>query len=98
VIRLSAILRSEVVTESGERLGHAFDVRVGRRSGSAGDRADQQWRVKGIVVGRRGLRERLGFGGMGETRAQLSQKMVPWDDVVRIGDGRIVVRERAQPE
>jgi sporulation protein YlmC with PRC-barrel domain len=96
-MRLSELLRSDVVTESGERLGHAFDVRVARRAGSSPDRADQTWRVQGIVVGRRGLRERLGFGGMGSARARLSHKIVPWDDVVRIGDGEIVVREGAEP-
>jgi sporulation protein YlmC with PRC-barrel domain len=98
MIRLSEILRSEVVTESGERLGHAFDVRVRRRPGSATDRADQQWRVTGIVVGRRGLRERLGSGGLGEAGPRLSEEIVPWEDVIRIEPGRIVVREGAEAQ
>jgi sporulation protein YlmC with PRC-barrel domain len=95
---LSEILRSEVVTESGERLGHAFDVRVARRAGSSPERADQTWRVQGIVVGRRGLRERLGFGGIGSARARLSEKIVPWGDVVEVASGRITVREGVEPE
>jgi hypothetical protein len=97
-MRLSEILRSEVVTESGERLGHAFDVRVARRAGSSPERADQTWRVQGIVVGRRGLRERLGFGGIGSARARLSEKIVPWGEVVEVASGRITVREGVEPE
>jgi len=92
-MRLSEILRCEVLTESGERLGHVFDVRVRRRAGSSSDRADQEWRVQGLVVGRRGLRERLGVTNVEQRKPTLTHTLVPWERVIGLAAGRVTVKD-----
>jgi sporulation protein YlmC with PRC-barrel domain len=96
-MRLSALIRSRVVTESGDRLGHVFDVRVARRRNSSPDRADQQWRIVGVVLGREGFRERLGWMRGHRHPTTADRHFIPWDQVVRLDDGTLVVREAARP-
>jgi sporulation protein YlmC with PRC-barrel domain len=89
VTRLSELLDRQVVTESGRSLGRAFDVR-GRWRG-------KELEVTALVVGRRGFLERLGIGSSeGERRRHhktWKHDTVPWDAVLRLQDGRIVVRD-----
>jgi hypothetical protein len=94
--RLSEILRSEVVTESGESLGHVFDVRVARSPRSSTQRADQDWHLTGLVVGRRGFSERFGFARNQLAGPRHTPDAVPWEDVLRFEDERIVVRAGAE--
>jgi sporulation protein YlmC with PRC-barrel domain len=82
VKRLSELLDLQVVTESGDSLGRAFDFQ--------GDLQERGLKLTGIFVGQRGLRERLGIS---RARRKGSGDVVPWDSVVRIRDGRIVVRD-----
>lgn len=92
MIRLTDILGSKVVDEDGKRLGHAADVRVERTGGDDGDPGRAEWRVKGIVVGHRGLLERFGIVGAKAQEPVLQHDLVPWERVLRIEDGRVVVR------
>jgi sporulation protein YlmC with PRC-barrel domain len=89
VTRLSELLDREVVTESGRSLGRAFDVR-GRWRGN-------DLEATALVVGRRGFLERLGIGSsQGERKRHhktWKHNTVPWDAVLRLQDGRIVVRD-----
>jgi hypothetical protein len=96
-MRLSEIIRSQVVTESGERLGHVFDVRVARRANSSPDRADQQWRITGVVVGRRGLRERVGFVSGRRSAPTLDRDFIPWDAILRLDGETLVARDGTRP-
>jgi sporulation protein YlmC with PRC-barrel domain len=98
VIRLSQLLRSAVVTEDGRELGHVFDVRVARRPGSSAERADQQWRIVGLLVGERGLRERLGMKKGRAATPRLEHDLVPWDSVLRLEAGTVTVAEGTEPE
>lgn len=92
--RLSELLDRQVVTESGRSFGRAFDVR-GRWSG-------KEVQVTALVVGRRGFLERLGIGpSQGERRRHhktWTHVTVPWEAVLRLQDGRIVVRDGTEPE
>ena len=92
MIRLTDILGCEVVDDGGHRLGHAADVRVERVVGDDEDPGRAEWRVKGIVVGRRGLLERFGVVGSKNRKPTLPHDLVAWERVLRIEEGRIVVR------
>jgi len=96
-MRVSELMRSEVITESGDRLGHVFDVRVARRARSARDRADQQWKVVGLIVGKRGLRERFGFTRGRHGAPKLGRDLIFWDAVVRLDGRSVVVRDGTEP-
>ena len=87
-MRLSELLRRRVVTESGRKLGHVHDVRAVRR----GDRLI----VTGVVIGRHGYLEHFGLGvSPGRQGAKLrdTANVVPWDAVVRLASGTVVVRD-----
>ncbi len=87
-MRLSELLGRRVVTESGRRLGHLHDVRAVRR----GDRL----LVTGVVVGRHGVLEHFGLGvGRGRKGIKVRQtaNVVPWEAVVRLSAGELVVRD-----
>jgi len=89
---LSDLLEAEVVTEGDERLGRVHDVRVRMldRRGSDG----QQMRVIGLVIGARGIRERLGLD-VGRTGKPIADRdLIEWEQVVEVDGkrGRVVVR------
>ncbi|MDQ3858062.1 MAG: PRC-barrel domain-containing protein [Actinomycetota bacterium] len=92
--RLSQLLGRTVVSETGERLGRAHDLRA-RRSG-----ADIE--ITAIVVAGRGILERLGIGSPPRAARRRpktgSGNLVPWTAVVRLERARIVVREGTKPE
>lgn len=92
---LSDLLEAEVVGEDDQRLGRVHDVRVralGRRSPEG-----HQFRVVGLVIGGRGIRERLGLdaGRQGEPIAY--RELIDWDHVVAVDGerGRVTVRSGA---
>ena len=87
-MRLSELLRRSVVTESGRKLGHVHDVRAVRRG--------ERCYVTGIVIGRHGLLEHFGVGirpGRPGTKVRHAENVVPWDAVVRVASGKVVVRD-----
>jgi sporulation protein YlmC with PRC-barrel domain len=88
-VRLSELLGVGVSTESGERLGHVHDVRA--------DLTSRSVKVKGILVGRVGLLERLGLGAPHSTFRRHGQDLVPWTAVIRADRRGVVVRDDAKP-
>ena len=87
-MRFSEFLNGKVVTESGRRLGHVHDLRAVRR----GDRL----LITGLLVGRHALLEHFGLGiarGETGTRLRTAADVLPWDAVVRLAPGTVVVRD-----
>ncbi len=87
-MRLSELLRRHVVTESGRTLGHVHDVRAVQRG--------ERLVVIGLVVGRPGLLEPFALGvgaGRRGTKVRHTENVVPWDAVVRVASGKVVVRD-----
>jgi sporulation protein YlmC with PRC-barrel domain len=76
---LSSLLRRQVVTESGRKVGRCHDL--------IGEPTATKLRVTGLCVGRRAWIEHLGVGVEGV------HTVIPWSDVVRIEGKRIVVRD-----
>jgi sporulation protein YlmC with PRC-barrel domain len=79
---LSSLLRRQVVTEGGRKLGHCYDVRA--------ELTQSSLKVTGLCVGGRGLAEHFGLRRGARIR---SRDPVPWEAVVRIEGDRIVVRD-----
>jgi sporulation protein YlmC with PRC-barrel domain len=96
-MRLSDILRKEVVRENGQKVGHVFDVRVARSPRSKNDRDDQEWRITGLLVGPRGARERFGITHEGTAGPRHIRDAIPWEAVVEIEGERIIVGDDAEP-
>jgi sporulation protein YlmC with PRC-barrel domain len=88
-VRLGELLGLQVRTESGDRLGHVFDVRA--------ELGPRSLRVTGLVVGELGLLERLGLGAPAAGERIRGHDVVPWSRVLRADRGGIVVREGAGP-
>jgi sporulation protein YlmC with PRC-barrel domain len=84
-VRLSELLGLEVQTESGESLGHVYDVR--------GELGSRSLRVVGLVVGKLGLLERLGIGAPGRRERLRTHDAVQWSAVVRADRRGVVVRD-----
>jgi sporulation protein YlmC with PRC-barrel domain len=87
-MRLSELLHREVVTESGQKLGHVHDVRAERK----GDRL----LITAVLVGPRALLERFGLGiadGKQGSKLRTAAKSIPWEAVVRLASGKVIVRD-----
>jgi sporulation protein YlmC with PRC-barrel domain len=83
-MRLTELLGAEVMTSDGRKIGRVHDVRVRRRAGSSKTRADQQWRVVGLVVGEGGVLERLGLASARRVAPTLEHGVIPWDAVEHV--------------
>jgi sporulation protein YlmC with PRC-barrel domain len=83
---LSSIVRREVVTESGEKLGRCYDVR--------GELSRSRLKVTGLVIGRRGRLEHFGIGAQASASSNRVRDgdVIPWEAVVRFDGDTIVVR------
>jgi sporulation protein YlmC with PRC-barrel domain len=81
MIYASDLLGSVVRTEAGDSLGRVHDLHAERTQ-------DERWRLTGLVVGKRGLVARLIGGGA----MPPGHSLVPWQDVVELGDGVVTVR------
>jgi sporulation protein YlmC with PRC-barrel domain len=84
VIRASDLIGCELRTESGQRLGHVHDLRV--------ERADDDWHLSGLVLGRRGISTRLVGTGADPL---IGGEVIAWEAVRRIVDGCVIVRDTA---
>lgn len=87
---LGELLGVEVRTESGEMLGHVFDLR--------GELTRQSLKVTGLVVGKAGLLERLGIGAPQSQDRIRSHDVVPWSAVVRLNRRGVIVRDGTKPQ
>ena len=87
-MRLGELLGREVVTESGERLGHVHDVQ--------GELEEGRLRVTALVAGAPGILERFGVGAAGKGGASRAKRhdhaAIAWERVVRVGP-EVVVRD-----
>jgi hypothetical protein len=70
-------------------VGHVFDITC-RRDGRTADPG--RWILDSLVVGRRGVLERLGF-----TRRRSRREVIAWDRVVALEDDAVVVRDETRP-
>jgi sporulation protein YlmC with PRC-barrel domain len=89
---LSDLLEAVVVNEAGEKLGRVHDLRVQmlQRPTSEGHRL----RVVGLVVGGRGIRERLGLDAGRSGKPIADRDLIEWEHVVAVDgeDGQVTVR------
>lgn len=79
--RLSELQGTPVVDESGQRIGHVFDVITEH------EEAGQPPRIKALLVGRGGLARRLGI-------RRGSARSVPVAEILRIEPGQITAANR----
>ena len=84
---LTSLRRRKVVTESGRTLGRCHDVRA--------ELGASRLRVTGLVLGRRGHLEHFGIGAQASATSVRVRDadVVPWKDIVRFEEDRIVVRD-----
>jgi sporulation protein YlmC with PRC-barrel domain len=83
MIRASDLIGCVVRSESGEKLGRVHDLRA--------HRIDGEWRLVGLLAGRRGIVARL----LGGTAAEpvRAGAIIPWEAVTKLEDGSITVRD-----
>jgi sporulation protein YlmC with PRC-barrel domain len=99
-MRLSDLMEAEVLDASGVAMGRVHDVRLvqdGPQVGSWG----AAFRVEGLIVGKGGIADRLGYERSNVHGPWLVKslidlfhkdtKFVPWNEVVAIEQGRILV-------
>ena len=104
-MRLSELLRAEVVDENGTSLGKVVDVRA-VQDGPIQPNFGAALRIDGLVIGRGGLAFRLGFHRLGVRGPWLLKALfgrlegrshyAEWDRVLSYDEGRIRVRGRAE--
>jgi sporulation protein YlmC with PRC-barrel domain len=87
-MRMSELLKRQVVTEGGLSHGKVHDIR--------GELEGGRLRVTGLACGRLGFLERYGVGtggsgGAGEAKVH-GHPLIPWERVVRVGS-KIVLRD-----
>jgi sporulation protein YlmC with PRC-barrel domain len=87
-VNLSDLLGLEVRTESGHRCGRVHDVRAELKPRSVP--------VVGLVVGKLGLLERLGFGVPGSPERLRSDDLIAWSEIVRTDRRGVIVKDGAQ--
>lgn len=100
-MRLSDFLRRDVVAADGEPLGRVVDVRL-VQDGPILESFGAALRVEALIVGRRAIGIRLGYGRRTMTGPWLLSKVfgrmahaariVPFDDVESIGEESIRLR------
>jgi sporulation protein YlmC with PRC-barrel domain len=93
-MRLIDVLGCEVRTESGEELDRVWDVRAEETEGG--------FRLVGLLVGKRGLLERLGLLNWRQMRThgertRPHEEVLPWEAVLRIDEGIVIVRDGTRP-
>ena len=92
-IRVADLLRSDLVTRSGRRVGRIWDVRVERQTRLPDERVNEAWRVTGLISGKGGWQERIGLSPEGDPNE--AEHFVPWKSVEDIGDGVVTIADAA---
>jgi sporulation protein YlmC with PRC-barrel domain len=98
-MRLSDLLTSEVVDESGQHFGHVRDVRLAR-DGPWIEGFGPAYRIESLIVGKGSLGARLGYDHEHMERPWLLRglfsrhqpRSIPWSDVLTVEDERVRVR------
>jgi sporulation protein YlmC with PRC-barrel domain len=88
---VSELLRSQVVTRSGHKVGRLWDIRVERQTELPDERVNEPWRVIGLVTGRGGWKERIGVSPEGEPTGGAS--FVPWASVEQFAGGVVTISD-----
>jgi sporulation protein YlmC with PRC-barrel domain len=85
---LSSLTGRKIVNESGEELGRCHDIRA--------ELGASRLRVTGLVLGRKGHLEHFGIGAQASASSARVRDtdVIPWADIVRFEEDRIVVRRR----
>lgn len=98
-MRLSEFLRKDVVDMHGTSAGHVHDVRL-VQDGAVGAGFDAALRVQGLIVGRGGVGNRLGYGHSTMAgpwllrtifEARRQARFVPWARIREIRPDAIVI-------
>jgi len=98
-MRLSELMKLEVVDEAGRLVGRLHDVRV-RQDGPVGAGYDARLRVTGLVVGHGGVAHRLGYRWSRTrgpwlirvlVRGRREPRFVPWERVRAIDGEQVVI-------
>jgi hypothetical protein len=105
-VRLSDLLKAEVVDVNGETVGHVHDVRFVRDGPLVGD-FGTAYQLQGLIVGRGSVGSRLGFDRKNVQgpwllkalfrRVHASSRFVEWDTIRSIEEQKIrisVVKDR----
>jgi sporulation protein YlmC with PRC-barrel domain len=90
-IRVSELLRSRLVTSSGEDLGRIWSVRAERQTELTDERVNEPWRVVGLVSGRTGWMERIGISP--EAEPDEAKNFTPWASVQAITAGALTISD-----
>jgi sporulation protein YlmC with PRC-barrel domain len=90
-MRVSELLRSNLVTTGGERVGRVWDVRVERQTKLPDERVNEAWRVIGLITGWGGWQERIGLSPEGDPSE--GESFVPWESVEELRDGAVIVAD-----
>jgi sporulation protein YlmC with PRC-barrel domain len=83
-VKLSQVLGAKVTTTGGRDLGRVWDVRARHH--------DESLVLTGLVVGRTGLLARLGLRHARLRGQPHRRQVIPWSDIVVVGEHQIVVR------
>ncbi|HWQ36676.1 MAG TPA: PRC-barrel domain-containing protein [Blastocatellia bacterium] len=86
-MKLSELLRMEVVARDGRHLGWVIDLRCAGEPEHGDARPERI--VSELVYGKAGWLERLGFRAVRERRT-------PWAAVTAIENGRIIIADEAE--
>jgi sporulation protein YlmC with PRC-barrel domain len=90
-MRVSELLRSNLVTGSGDTVGRVWDVRVERQTELPDERVNEDWRVIGLITGRGGWQERIGLSPEGDPTE--GEHFVPWEMVGDIAEREVIVSD-----
>jgi sporulation protein YlmC with PRC-barrel domain len=86
VIRATDLLGCVVHTDSGDKLGRVYDLRLREQPGEG-------WHLVGILIGGRGMLARL--GATSEDGPTVPGTLIPWESIVELEPGSITVRRDA---
>src|SRR3954447_22314547 len=89
--RLSQLLSAHLVTSGGAELGRVRDIRVERQTDVPDEHVNEDWRVVGLLTGRAGLWERIGWRAEGDPVP--SRSFIPWTAVQEFTPGVVVISE-----
>jgi sporulation protein YlmC with PRC-barrel domain len=96
-LRLSALLGRPVVAQSGRQLGRIQDVRANRVRVDPGTDIHEAWQVTGLLVGTRGLWQRLGLTRdvrlERERSAERPPNFIGWHRITALAGGRAIVAD-----